>query len=274
MTFSLFAPAKAPLIVAYGMGLDSTAVLVGLHQRGMRPDLILFADTGAEKPETYAYLPVIQAWLASVGFPPVTVVRYAPKTAPYTTLEGKCLANATLPSLAYGQHSCALVFKRDPQDKYVKAWAPAQEAWAAGQRCIKAIGYDNGDRDCARRAKADRTVARMIENGAKDLYEYWYPLQEWGVDRDGCVALIESAGLPVPIKSACWFCPASKKSEIVWLRDTHPVLFHRAVAMERVVATGKHGGGTTIGLGRTFTWESLTQADAAEIVDGPELARP
>lgn len=50
-----------PLVVAYGMGVDSTAVLVGLQQRGIRPDLILFADTGDEKPATYAYLPVINA---------------------------------------------------------------------------------------------------------------------------------------------------------------------------------------------------------------------
>lgn len=33
-----------PVTVAYGIGVDSTAMLVGLHQRGIRPDLILFAD--------------------------------------------------------------------------------------------------------------------------------------------------------------------------------------------------------------------------------------
>lgn len=65
---------RSLLVVAYGMGVDSTAMLVGLHQRGVRPDLILFADTGGEKPETYAYLPIIQAWLERVGFPPVVVV--------------------------------------------------------------------------------------------------------------------------------------------------------------------------------------------------------
>lgn len=31
-----------PLILAYGLGVDSTAVLVELHRRSIRPDAILF----------------------------------------------------------------------------------------------------------------------------------------------------------------------------------------------------------------------------------------
>ena len=95
----------SPLVVAYGLGVDSTAMLVEFARRGVRPDLILFADTGGEKPETYAYLPVIQRYLAGVGFPDVVVVRYQPKWAAYDTLEGQCLHTGTLPSLAYGGKS-------------------------------------------------------------------------------------------------------------------------------------------------------------------------
>jgi hypothetical protein len=47
-------------VVAYGMGVDSTAMLIGLEQRGIRPDLILFADTGSEKPDTYLYAPIFR----------------------------------------------------------------------------------------------------------------------------------------------------------------------------------------------------------------------
>ncbi|HEX4613990.1 MAG TPA: hypothetical protein VH092_37760 [Urbifossiella sp.] len=96
-----------PLVVAYGLGVNSTAVLVELARRGVRPDRILFADTGGEKPETYAYLPVVQAYLARVGFPPVVTVRYEPRTAPYRTLEGQCLHTGTLPSLAYPVNTSA-----------------------------------------------------------------------------------------------------------------------------------------------------------------------
>jgi hypothetical protein len=94
-----------PLVVAYGLGVDSTAMLVEFAHRGICPDLILFADTGGEKPETYAYLPVIQEYLARVGFPSVVTVRYEPKWAAYDTLEEQCLHTGTLPSLAYGGKS-------------------------------------------------------------------------------------------------------------------------------------------------------------------------
>ena len=46
-------------VISYGGGVDSTAMLVGLYQRGVPVDLILFADTGGKLPETCAYLPVM-----------------------------------------------------------------------------------------------------------------------------------------------------------------------------------------------------------------------
>jgi 3'-phosphoadenosine 5'-phosphosulfate sulfotransferase (PAPS reductase)/FAD synthetase len=94
-----------PLVVAYGLGVDSTAMLIEFAHRAIRPDLILFADTGGEKPETYAYLPVIQEYLARIGFPPVITVRYVPTRAVYHTLKAQCLHTGTLPSLAYGGKS-------------------------------------------------------------------------------------------------------------------------------------------------------------------------
>lgn len=68
-----------PIVVSYGVGRDSTALLIEMQRRGLRPDAILFADTGSEKEQTYAYLPVIRRWLAEHGFPPLTIVRYQPR---------------------------------------------------------------------------------------------------------------------------------------------------------------------------------------------------
>src|SRR5437763_4716057 len=104
-----------PLVVAYGLGVDSTAMLVEFALRGIRPDLVLFADTGGEKPETYQYLGVARDFLERVGFPDVVVVRYRPVRAAYSTLEGQCLHTGTLPSLAYGGRSCAAKYKVQPQ---------------------------------------------------------------------------------------------------------------------------------------------------------------
>ena len=86
-----------PIIVAYGAGVDSTAMLIGLRDRAVRPDLILFADTGSEKPETTAYLPIIGMWLAANGFPPITVLKRHSPRAGDTSLHGECLRKRVLP---------------------------------------------------------------------------------------------------------------------------------------------------------------------------------
>jgi len=267
---------SSPLVVAYGMGVDSTAMLVAMHERRIRPDLILFADTGDEKPGTYAYFPVITKWLKKVKFPPLIVVRYTPKRAPYETLHGKCLANQTLPSLAFGKHSCSIVFKTVPQDKYVAKWQPARVAWDKGIKVIKAIGYDDSPQDRRRKEKADRACAKKAAEGHLDAvrYHYWSPLQEWGIDRNGCLSTIQRAGLPIPQKSACWFCPASKKKEIIELRDNHPELFAQALQMEHIARNGRHGLDTTVGLGRTFAWSSLATTRHEDLKEETETLRP
>lgn len=221
----LFKPQQIPLVVAYGMGVDSTAAIIGLVRRKIRPDLILFADTGGEKKETYDYGHMFQEWLAREGLPPIITVRYEPRDfknwPPYRTLEENCLTNGTLPSLAFGFKSCSLKWKVTPQNKYVDQWLPAQEAWSCGEKVIKIIGYDAGPADIRRRNHAGDALDPQ--------YRYQYPLIEWGWDREECKKQIRSAGLPVPPKSACFFCPATKPHEI----DAFPNdLLRRVVRME------------------------------------------
>lgn len=274
MTKSVYPPtgksSGCPLTVAYGLGVDSTAMLVGMHQRGIRPDLILFADTGGEKPETYAYLSVMQAWLKKVGFPQVQVVKYvlqgAGKYGHYSTLEEQCLTQGDLPGFAHGHKSCSTKWKRGPQDKFVAKWKPAQDCWARGGLVVKAIGYDAGPADSQRATNlADPTVgytavdsagkkhtgaAQTLEDvhervadagwklvSTKQLpirYQYWYPLRDWGWDRDECKKQIKKAGLPLPMKSSCFFCPAMKAQEVEELVRLHPELAMRSVRMEEV----------------------------------------
>lgn len=247
-----------PFIVSWGFGVNSTALLLGLHERGIRPDLITAADTGGwggigEKPETYAFAWDMQAWLDRVGFPPITLVT---KRSRYASLEDNCLQKQMLPSRAYGFSSCADKWKRQPQDRFVNHWAPAREAWAAGQKVSKALGYDAGE---VRRAR--------IPEDAK--YRYVYPLIDWGWDREDCVAAITRHGLPVPPKSACFFCPSSTKTEVRWLAAHHPALFARAVAMERNAAGSLQ---TVQGLGRHWSWEGLLANDRAAL-DAPDVAQ-
>lgn len=242
-------------IVSYGLGLDSTAMIVLMYQMGIRPDIIVFSDTGGEKPETYAYLDGFNAWLRSVGFPEVDVVKYAPTRAPYTTLEGKSLANENLPSLSFRGHECALVFKRDVITKFLKAHPLVQAAIAEGREIQKIVGYDDSPADRKRSAKTTKMRLKMIEKveerracGKAPLADQWevahltnvYLLQDHNLTRPELPAIVESVGLPVPVKSACFFCPASRPEEVVQLKLDHPELFERALRIERVAQEGKH----------------------------------
>lgn len=214
-----------PLMLAYGVGVDSTAVLVGLHLRGIRPDAILTADTLGEKRETYAYIPVIREWLRKVGFPDLQIVRNQVKNFKhypvYEGLEENCLTNGTLPSLAFGFKSCSLKWKVAPQNKWTNKWQPAIDWWASGGKVKKMIGYDNSAKDRKRYSHAV---------GVEDpKYEYWYPLIDWGMDRQDCKELIASVGLPVPPKSACVFCPATQPAELHEFRKSY---LRRIVIME------------------------------------------
>ena len=203
-------PKGVPLVVAYGQGVDSTAMLVGMWRRGIRPDLILFADTGGEKKETYAYRSMMNGFLKRHRFPTIQVVKYRVKNfknyPPYYTLEENCLTNGTLPSLAFGFKSCSIKWKQAPQDKYVEKWQPAVDCWAEGKRVVKCIGFDDSPKD----------QKRTFQPGPEDSphYEYRYPLQEWGWTRERCKEEIAAVGLPVPLKSSCFFCPAMKPDEI------------------------------------------------------------
>jgi hypothetical protein len=216
---------KAPLVVAYGMGVDSTGMLVGFVQKGIRPDAILFANVGGEREETYAYLPIMNAYLLAHDFPAVVVVQYQAQNfkhyPPYHSLEENCLTNGTLPSEAFGFGSCSQKWKAAPQKKWLQSWQPAIDCWAEGGKVRRAIGFD------ASGADQKRTYA--AEKIADPRFDYWYPLQEWGWDRARCIAEIQAAGLPVPPKSSCFFCPNMKPAEVSTLSKNH---LERIVLME------------------------------------------
>lgn len=195
------------------MGLDSTAMIIEWVARGQRLDVVLTADTGAERPETYAFLPIFQQWMDDHGIEH-HVVRYVPKRfkhwPPYFTILENCLTNATLPSISFGRHSCSLKWKVQPQDKWMSAWPPAKAVWKRGERVIKLIGYDSSPADT-------RRYAQRVGAACDPLYQFRYPLREWGWDRTRCAARIRAEGLPVPLKSSCFICTAMKPDEILSL---------------------------------------------------------
>lgn len=233
-------PWGRPLICNLGSGVDSTALLIELVRLEIRPDLVMFANTGGkardgEKPETYAWADWFSGWLVAHGFPPVTEVTHwvtrPSKTGPgYDSLEGNSLQNKTLPGIAFGRKSCSPKWKKEVLDRFLRSWQPAIDTWAAGGKVVKLIGYDAGPKD-------GRRAVNLKDDGN---FLYRYPLIEWGWTREKCEEVIRASGLPYPeyspggtlMKSACFYCPVSKDWELLWLAEHHPDLWLRAVVME------------------------------------------
>lgn len=215
-------PAAPPLVVAYGGGLNSTAMLVGFRERGITPHLILFADTGAERPETYAHAQQMSAMTQLWWGLEIETVHGTFKGKPEGLVDA-CLRNNVMPSLAYaGRKGCSVRHKIRPQNKRLKQWMRERQVAVV----TKAIGYDANEGHRALK-KHDETLAKGMST------VFWYPLVEWGWRRADCAAAIAAAGLPVPGKSACFMCPASKRSEVLLLRQNHPALFETALEIER-----------------------------------------
>jgi hypothetical protein len=100
------------------------------------------------------------------------------------------------------------MFKIVPVEKYIET------------PCFMHLGIDAGE---ARRAKLSTT---------KGVESRWL-LIENDIDRAGCEKMILAAGLAVPPKSGCWFCPFQQRQQWKNLRRTHPDLFCQAQKLER-----------------------------------------
>lgn len=224
------------LVVSYGGGTNSTAMLVGLYERGIKPSLITFADTGGEKPHTYKHITIINNWLLSIGFPQITIVKKNYRGGELADLYSHSINNNMLPSIAYGFKNCSQKFKQEPQAKAKNNFPQFKDAWKQGRKVVSMLGFD-----------ADEDRRMRIHEDKK--YKFWYPLIEWGWTREDCKEAISRAGLPQAGKSACYYCPSSKKYEIVQLRDNYPELFEEALKLE--ANADLH---SIKGLGRCFNW--------------------
>jgi len=234
-----------PIVVSYGAGLDSTAVLCGLFENGVRPDAILFADTGFEKDATYRYLATMQTWCKSVGFPSITVVSYqtteASRTDPrtgqaYTDLPSQAYATGHLWSFCYGggnqsNATCSIKYKQQPQEDWARRWDVAHRAWDAGLTITKVIGYD-----CAEMHRGHK-----CRSHEPHIFDWCYPLRTWGWARQDLEDVVTRNGLPVPMKSSCVGCPAMKADEVTWLANNEPHNLLKVIEIEDRCCRSEHG---------------------------------
>ncbi len=283
---------RKPIVsVNFGGGVNSTGLLVDAYRRELRPDIIVFADTGSEMPHTYEHLDAMQRWLKWADFPAIDVVRWIrkrdsrtnPDTRPagsFVTIEEQCLtANPPeMPSKAYGLSGCTNKWKQQPADEHVTDHPLVAAEHAAGRPVERWIGFDADEPErfermmekAAAQLRDGKNVLRRPgadERAIRPMWTWRAPLVEWGMGRDECIAVIQATdgpdgigkSLTAPRKSACFFCPSSKKKDVLYLRDNHPELLLRALAIED--AALPHFTSTRLkGLGRsTFNWRAFLE---------------
>jgi 3'-phosphoadenosine 5'-phosphosulfate sulfotransferase (PAPS reductase)/FAD synthetase len=245
---------QTPLVLSFGGGTDSTAILAGWYERGLQQATpikhIVFADTGGERPHTYQHIETMNGWLRDRGFPTITVVCARNKMKEPITLEGECLRKRTLPSLAFGFKTCSQRFKIAPFERWSNNEPELRALRRAGGKPTKLIGYEFRE--------TRRWAGRALED---DKWFLRFPLVEWQWNREEALEAIARAGIPQPGKSSCFFCPASRLTDIDQLGEKNPDLLERALHMERVAMPSL---GSVKGLGRRFNWNEYVTSRRAD----------
>lgn len=182
--------------LSYGGGVNSTAMMVLLKNQGVEFESV-FAHNGGDYPETYEYVKALQVR----GYL-ITVLECKKNGLGLYEYSHKY---KILPSR--WQRWCTADFKIKPMYEYFE------------KPCTVYIGFDAGE---PQRAKPSRDLDITNE----------FPLIEEGINREGCEQIIKDAGLSVPRKSGCYFCPFQSIGNFTTLRDNEPDLWCKTKKLE------------------------------------------
>lgn len=194
-----------------GMGVNSVALHLLMLREGYDFEAV-FVNHGGDWPETYAYLETFQKYLAAEGHRPITILYPDVNTVEkkrFSSIYDYYVFKKLIPIRASRQ--CTDRFKIKVVNKYIEP------------PCFMHVGIDNDESH------------RAVISSEKGI-EKRYLLVENSIGRDGCKKIITSAGLPVPMKSGCYFCPFQKRSQYKELRRKHPDLFCNTEKMELLSA--------------------------------------
>lgn len=209
---------------SFGGGVQSMAVLVLAAQGRVQYDSFLFSNVGddSENPGTLEYYRTVAAPYAAANGISLIELRKTTHGQPVTLYQHLMGDNRSIKVPAYlssgapGSRNCTPYWKID----VIARWQ-RQHGASAASPAVVGLGIST---DEIHRARTHSGIAwQMLE----------YPLIDLGMSRRDCVRVIEQAGLPVPPKSSCWFCPFKRTVEWQTMRREQPDLFDRAVALEQ-----------------------------------------
>lgn len=251
--------------ISYGGGVQSTAMLVLAAEGKIDASLALFSNVGddSEHPATLEYVRnVAVPWCAEQGIELVELhpERGGKRVTIYSEIMRDDSARDVIPVFGYTgrplSRTCTANFK------------------------IATLGRELRRRGANKNDPATVMIGISvdeIERAGRGRYESWerrtYPLLDLGLRRSDCEEVIRKAGLPVPPKSSCFFCPYHRP--LVWaeMRRDEPQLFDKAVALERHMnARNANNGRQPVFLTRTLRPldESIQEAQQSLFThDGP-----
>jgi hypothetical protein len=226
--------------ISLGAGVQSTTLylMACAGEIGPRPDVAIFADTGAEPPEVYAHL-----WRLAENFGhiiPIRIVSDGDIEADIMGARDGRTSFVSIPLRVMGAdgrpgalmlRQCTREYKITPINRELRRMLGlARRQRAAGVvRVEQWIGISLDE------------VQRMKPSHEKWVTNRW-PLIEQRMTRRDCMTWLERHEQPVPPKSACYFCPFHDNATWRRMRDTQPELWARAVSFDREIRQGKLNG--------------------------------
>lgn len=212
---------------SYGGGVQSTAALVLAAQGRIDFPVFLIANVGddSEDPATLAYVEQYAKPYAALHGIQLHQLDRVRRDGTTETLYGRLTreGSRSLPipvrmsNGAPGTRSCTADFKI----KVIGKWLKANGASAESPATVGiGISLDEIHRVNNRRAMP-------YERPVYPLLDHTPPLR-----RHDCERIIRAAGLPVPPKSSCWFCPFHQPLTWSEMRRDRPELFQRACRLE------------------------------------------
>ena len=199
--------------VSCGGGVNSIAMIIELIERKAPLDIIVFADTGAEMPETLAYIPYFQkAYLDKHNHKIITAKNK------HGSLQEISEKNHIIPLPASRRRWCTTDVKIIPVKQTCRKIMSEREK----KKLIQYVGFAS---DEAHRIKPDPKQPKYIKT--------CYPLNDLKITRDGCKKIIASQNLLEPIRSGCYFCQYQSKAKWQKLYEQHPELYDKAVEFEK-----------------------------------------
>jgi hypothetical protein len=216
-------------VISYGGGVQSTGLIVLATQGKLGAvDAALFANVGddSEHPATLRYVrEVMVPWAAERGFAVYELARKK-RDGSTETLMGRMetrVKSLPIPIRGSdtgkpGKRSCTVDFKAAVIGKWLRANGANRKNPAD---VMIGISWDEIERLGNKTTKPYETVS--------------YPLVDARFTREDCKRIIEAAGLPVPPKSSCYFCPFHRPSTWARMRRDEPELFDKSAALETML---------------------------------------